>query len=94
MLLNYMIYPQHYISQKSIEMFSWIMEKNDSLIPLLIKYCQSDNLEIAEICSCYCLKLAERLSQPLRKELERTENLDIIICQIPWMIVRGNLYLV
>lgn len=94
MLLNYMIYPQHYISQKSIEMFSWIMKKNDSLIPLLIKYCQSDNLEIAEICSCYCLKLAERLSQPLRKELERTENLDIIICQIPWMIVRGNLYLV
>ena len=94
MLLNYMIYPQHYISQKSIEMFSWIMEKNDSLIPLLIKYCQSDNFEIAEICSCYCLKLAERLSQPLRKELERTDNLDIIICQIPWMIVRGNLYLV
>ena len=44
MLLNYMIYPQHYISQKSIEMFSWIMKKNDSLIPLLIKYCQSDNL--------------------------------------------------
>ena len=94
MLLNYMIYPQHYVSQKSMEMFSWIMGKNDSLIPLLIKYCQSDNLEIAEICSCYCLKLAERLSQPLRKELERTENLDIIICQIPWMIVRGNLYLV
>lgn len=94
MLLNYMIYPQHYISQKSIEMFSWIMEKNDSLIPLLIKYCQSENLEIAEICSCYCLKLAERLSHPLMKELERTENLDVIICQIPWMIVRGNLYLV
>ena len=37
MLLNYMIYPQHDISQKSIEMFSWIMKKNDSLIPLLIK---------------------------------------------------------
>ena len=52
MLLNYVIYPQHYISQKSLEMFSWIMEDNDKLLPLLIKHCQSENLEIAEICSC------------------------------------------
>ncbi len=94
MLLNYVIYPQHYISQKSLEMFSWIMEDNDKLLPLLIKHCQSENLEIAEICSCYCLKLAERLNYSLMKELERTENLDVLICQIPWMIVRGNLYLV
>lgn len=93
MLLNYVIYPQHYISQKSLEMFSWIMEDNDKLLPLLIKHCQSENLEIAEICSCYCLKLAERLNYSLMKELERTENLDVLICQIPWM-VRGNLYLV
>lgn len=93
-LLNYMVYPQHYVSQKSIEMFSWIMENNDKLLPLLIKHCQSENLEIAEICSCYCLKLAERLSYPLMKELENIQNLDVIVCQIPWMIVKGNLYLV
>lgn len=94
MLLDYMVYPQHYISQKSIEMFSWIMSDNDELLPLLIKYCQSENLEIAEICSCYCLKLAERLNYPLMKALENTGNLEEIMCQTPWMIVKGNLYLV
>lgn len=94
MLLNYMIYPQHYISQKSIEMFSWVMEDNDKLLPLLFKYCQSENLEIAEICSSYCLKLAERLNYSLMKVLENTENLEKIISQIPWMVVKGNLYLV
>lgn len=94
LLLGYMVYPNHYISQKSIELFSWLHENNDDLIPLLIKHCDSDNLDIAEICSSYCLKLSDKYNQTLMKVLEKIENLDERISQNQWMIVRGNMFLV
>ena len=70
MLLGYIVYPQHYISQKSMELFSWVMACNEKLVPLLVKYSWSDNLEIAEVCSSYCLKLSEQNNRVLMKEAD------------------------
>lgn len=94
MLLGYIVYPQHYISQKSMELFSWVMACNEKLVPLVVKYSWSDNLEVAEICSSYCLKLSEKNSRVLMKELEKIQNLRELIIKNQWMIVRGNIYLV
>lgn len=94
MLLGYIVYPQHYISQKSMELFSWVMACNEKLVPLLVKYSWSDNLEIAEVCSSYCLKLSEQNNRVLMKELEKIQNLRELIIKNQWMIVKGNMYLV
>ena len=34
MLLGYIVYPQHYISQKSMELFSWVMACNEKLVQI------------------------------------------------------------
>ena len=88
MLLGYIVYPQHFISQKSMELFCLVMACNEKLVPLLVKYSWSDNLEIAEVCSSYCLKLSEQNNRVLMKELEKIQNLRELIIKNQWMIVK------
>ena len=94
LLLQFTVLPDPYISQKSMEMLSWLVQVMEEELDKLIEYCFFDELEIAEICSSLCVKMADTRNAILKKELERVKYLAEKILKCPWMIVRGNMYLV
>lgn len=94
LLLQFVVLPNPYISQKSMEMLSWLVCEVGEEIDKMVEYSFFEELETAEICSSLCVKLADSRNMTLRKELEKRENLAERILKCPWMVVRGNMYLV